>query len=66
MVQMTTPPGWVLAIPEALGLAASKTFSMRPRRREAVSPFSVQIGLRTASTSSVAMLSTGLARRGAA
>ena len=47
-------------------LAASNIFSMRPRRREAVSPFVVQSGLRTASTSSVLTLSTGKGRSGAA
>ena len=49
-----------------LALAASKTFSIRPRIREAVSAFVVQIGFRTASTSSVAMVSTGLAQRSGA
>jgi hypothetical protein len=40
--------------------------SIRPRTREAVSAFVVQIGFSTASTSSVAMVSTGFARNGAA
>jgi hypothetical protein len=38
---------------------------IRPRTREAVSAFVVQIGFRIASTSSVVMVSTGLARSGA-
>ena len=63
---MAAPPGGVLAIPDPLALAASSTFSMRPRTREAVSGFVIQIGFRTASTSSVAMVSTGLARKGPA
>jgi hypothetical protein len=43
----------------------AKRVRIRPRTREAVSAFVVQMGFRTVSTSSVAMVSTGLARKGA-
>src|ERR1700722_18770909 len=49
-----------------LALAAFRTRSMRPRRREAVSVFVVQIGLSTPRTSSVVITSTGMGRNGAA
>jgi hypothetical protein len=62
---MATPPGFSPSR-KPLALAASKTFSIRPRTREAVSAFVVQIGFRTASMSSMAMVSAGLARKGAA
>ena len=47
-------------------LAASRTFSIRPRTRDAVSGIFCQIGLRTLSTSAVVISSTALLRSGMA
>src|SRR5262249_14824337 len=44
-------------------VAQLSTFSMRPRRREAVSHLAFQIGCRTLTTCSVVMLSTGRSPR---
>jgi hypothetical protein len=62
---MAAPPGGVLALAEALGLAASSTFSIRHRTSEAVSGLVDQIGFKTANTSSVAITSTSLTRNSA-
>jgi len=49
-----------------IALAASRTRSIRPRSREAVTDFVFQIGFKTDTTSSVAILSTGRRRSAAA
>jgi hypothetical protein len=66
VVQMAAPSSAVFAFAEALSLGRVQDLSIRPRTREAVSAFVVQIGFRTANTSSVATVSTPLARNAAA
>lgn len=66
VVKMATPPGGVFALAEALGLGRVQNLLNPAATREAVSAFVDQIGFSTASTSSVAMVSTGLARNAAA
>ena len=63
---MSAPSRRIFAIAKALRLGSVQNLLNAPRSREAVSAFFIQIGFRTASTSSVAMVSTGFLRRGAA
>ena len=49
--QVSPPAGRIIAERNSLTVAQDKTFSIRPRNRLAVSVFSSQIGLRTATTS---------------
>ena len=65
MGQVATPAGGVgfIGLNEPASRAASKTASVRPRTREAVTGFIVQIGCRTASTSSVVIALIGIDNR---
>ena len=66
VIQMAAPAGRVLAFAEALGLGCVQNLlDPSPDPGSGFGLF-IQIGFRTASTSSVAMVSTGLARKGAA
>jgi len=65
VVKVSAPPRRIFALAEPL-VPGGVGFSMRPRTRDAVVAFVVQIGLRAASTSSVPMVSTGLSFNGAA
>ena len=61
-VEVTAPPGRIFSEHRPLARAASRTRSIRPRSREAVSGILCQIGLNTPSTSTVPMVLTGMER----
>ena len=66
LIQVAAPACRVLPLRSPCALAASRTRSIRPRRREPVSDLLRQSGLKTDSTSSVVISPTGNRRIGAA